>query len=96
LIGIDYSDGMLERAPRRIARGGWQNVHLVHADAATLTLADIAAAIGKRDLSIDRAICILGLSVIPEWEAAFHATFGLLRPGGRYVVMDCYFGSPQG
>src|SRR5262249_28669135 len=29
LIGVDYSEGMLERARRKIAKRGWQNVHLV-------------------------------------------------------------------
>jgi len=91
LIGVDYSEGMLERARRKVAKRGWQNVHLVRADAAKLTLADLVAATGKPDLSIDRAICTLGLSVIPEWESAFLATFAVLRPGARYVVMDCYF-----
>ncbi len=91
LIGVDYSEGMLERARRKIARRGWKNVHLVRADAAKLTLADLVSATGKADPSIDRAICTLGLSVIPEWESAFRSTFALLRPGGRYAVMDCYF-----
>jgi len=54
LIGVDYSEAMLDRARRKIAKRGWQNVHLVHADAAKLTHADLVAATGKPDLSIDR------------------------------------------
>src|SRR5215831_15963218 len=61
LIGVDYSERMLERAQRRIQRRGWRNVHLVCADAAKLTLRDLASAIGKLDLWVDRAICTLGL-----------------------------------
>src|SRR5262245_48818151 len=46
LIGVDYSEGMLERARRKIARRGWKNVHLVRADAAQLTHADLVSATG--------------------------------------------------
>ena len=91
LIGVDYSEGMLQRARTKVAKRRWQNVHLVRADAGTLTLAELVAATGRLDLSIDRAICILGFSVIPDWESALRATFALLRPGARYVAMDCYF-----
>ena len=33
-------------------------------------------------------LCTLGFSVIPDWEAVFARSWALLRPGGRYAMMD--------
>lgn len=33
-------------------------------------------------------MCTLGLSVVPDWQSVFDVTFDLLRPGGRYAIMD--------
>jgi ubiquinone/menaquinone biosynthesis C-methylase UbiE len=36
ILGVDWSNGMLERAHRRIADNGWTNVTLVKADVTAL------------------------------------------------------------
>ncbi len=33
---------------------------------------------------------MLGYTVIPDWETVLETTFGLLRPGGRYAVVDVH------
>jgi SAM-dependent methyltransferase len=38
----------------------------------------------------DAAICMLGLSVVPDWTDVFQRMFDLVRPGGRVAVMDLY------
>ncbi|MCB0211206.1 MAG: methyltransferase domain-containing protein [Anaerolineae bacterium] len=91
LIGTDYSAEMLAQAQQRIARSGWGNVHLLQADAAQLSRPALISLTGKPDLKIDRVLCTLGMSVIPEWERAFERSFELLASGGRYVIMDYFF-----
>jgi ubiquinone/menaquinone biosynthesis C-methylase UbiE len=84
ILGVDYSKGMLARARSKIGRFGWENVRLQQADARVLT----AEQLGSPE--IDAVICMLGLSVVPEWELAFGRMYDLLRPGGRFVAMDLF------
>ena len=86
LIGLDFSAGMLAKARRRVRRQGWENVHLIEADARTLSkeLLSEHAGIDR----VDRVLCTLGFTVVPEWEAVFERSCALLKPGGRYAIMD--------
>lgn len=88
LVGADYSQGMLDQARRKVSRAGWENVHLLHADAQTITLNQIVAATGIPPQPFDRLLITLGLTVIPDWEAAFARAWELLKPGGRIAIMD--------
>lgn len=38
IVGIDISEGMLEKAERKIERNNWENVELVHGDGAQIEL----------------------------------------------------------
>jgi ubiquinone/menaquinone biosynthesis C-methylase UbiE len=84
IIAIDYSPGMLARAKTKVRDAGWDNVKLIEADARTLD----ADMVGVEQ--VDAAICMLGLSVVPDWTEVFQRMFNLVRPGGRIVVMDLY------
>ncbi len=44
---------------------------------------------------IDRMLCTLGYSVVPEWESVFQNTWNFLAPGGRYAIMDWYIPTPS-
>ncbi len=90
LVAADYSQGMLAQARRKVDRAGWANVHLLHVDAQILTLAEISAATGLLAQSFDRVVITLGMTVIPDWQAAFERAWAMLRPGGRLVIMDWY------
>jgi ubiquinone/menaquinone biosynthesis C-methylase UbiE len=81
LVGVDLTPQMLDRARARIARGGWENVHVREAD---------VCALGPDELGrpFDAALCTLGLSVIPDWQGAWQSMLALVRPGGRVAVMD--------
>ncbi|TYP90782.1 class I SAM-dependent methyltransferase [Blastococcus xanthinilyticus] len=82
ICAIDYSPGMLARAAAKVRKTGWDNVDLIEADARTLD----AELVGLPQ--VDAAICVLGLSVVPDWREVFERMFGLVRSGGRVVVMD--------
>lgn len=84
VVAVDYSPGMLARARRKVEAAGWDNVTLVEADARLLT----GELIGTE--FVDTAICMLGLSVIPDWQDVFERIYRLVRPGGRVVIMDLY------
>ena len=88
LVGLDYSSGMLAKARRRVRRKGWGNVRLIQADARTLS-EDLLKEHANVD-RIDNVLCTLGFTVIPDWEAVFEQSWALLKPGGRYAIMDWY------
>ncbi len=86
ILGVDWSDGMLEQARRRIADNGWTNVTLVKGDVTALPESVVETA------SYDAGICTLGLSIISEPEKAFQALKNAVRGGGRIVIGDvCSF-----
>ena len=84
ICAIDYSSGMLARARAKVRDAGWDNVKLVEADARMLD----SDMVGLEQ--VDAAICMLGLSVVPDWTDVFERMFNMVRPGGRVVVMDLY------
>ncbi len=86
LIGLDFSSGMLTKSRRKAERNGWANVHLIQADARTLSeeLLREHAGIDR----VDKVLCTLGFTVIPDWEAVFDRSWALLKAGGRYADMD--------
>ncbi len=85
VVGCDYSHGMLARARSKVTAAGWDNVTLVEADARTITVESLDLA-----QPADGVICMLGLSVVPDWQLAFDRMYDVVRPGGRVVVMDLY------
>jgi demethylmenaquinone methyltransferase/2-methoxy-6-polyprenyl-1,4-benzoquinol methylase len=89
LIGADLTAAMLRRASARARRAGWSNVTLVEFDVTSLTRERLeqagTLAAGK---PVDAVLCTLGMSVIPQWEAAWEAMLAIVRPGGAVAVMD--------
>ncbi len=66
VIGTDFSKGMLAQAQRKIEKKGWRNVRLLPADARTLSAEMIQESLGLPELQVERMLCTLGLSVVPE------------------------------
>ncbi len=89
LLGIDFSEKMLDKAREKIADHNWRNVHLLQGDARQTSRADFEALI-DRSVQIDCILCTLGLSVFPDWRDVFSRSFELLDRGGRYCVMDLF------
>jgi demethylmenaquinone methyltransferase/2-methoxy-6-polyprenyl-1,4-benzoquinol methylase len=88
VVGVDLSEGMLRQARRRVACAGWTNVALVRSDVHAFDSAALERASGRR--AADAVLCTLGFTAFPDWEVAFHRSFALLRPGGRYAIMDVH------
>lgn len=55
ILGIDWSDGMLQKANRKIADNGWTNAKLVKGDVTAIPESVVQTA------SYDAGICTLGL-----------------------------------
>jgi len=89
LFGVDFSEGMLRRAKKAGEKNGWTNLYPLQRDARELTIADLEEASGG-PVHLDAILVTLGLSVIPDWETVLRNTFGLLKPGGRYVIFDVF------
>ncbi|MGF6889263.1 ubiquinone/menaquinone biosynthesis C-methylase UbiE [Nocardia sp. GAS34] len=86
ILGIDWSEGMLLQAWRRISDNGWKNVELYRGDVSAIPESVLRAS------SYDAGICTLGLSMVSEPERAFQALKSAVRGGGRIVIGDvCSF-----
>jgi ubiquinone/menaquinone biosynthesis C-methylase UbiE len=90
VIGADASRGMLGKAERRARRNGWHNVQLLDVHDHAAEPQQISAQCGP----IDRVLCFLSLSVIPDWEAVLEQWFRALAPGGRFVIADVHNATP--
>ncbi|MGH9185354.1 MAG: class I SAM-dependent methyltransferase [Acidimicrobiales bacterium] len=79
VTAVDHSEEMLASARACAGAEGWHNIEFVHADAAHVELpAD----------SFDAALCVLGLSVMPDHRGAMAQVRNALKAGGRFVVLD--------
>ena len=89
IYGTDFSKGMLNRGLSTIEKNKWNGITLFQADARKLTTSFIKEQI-KEDLSFDRLICVLGLSVVPDWELVLDNMLLLLKEEGRIVIVDVF------
>lgn len=78
LVGVDYSQEMLDAAQKVVNAHGWTNVELVQSDAATM----------QPGTDFDVVLSTLGLVVIPRYEQAMQRAWEALKPGGKYVIAD--------
>lgn len=88
VLGVDRSVGMLRKANRRSKRAGWTNLVLRQAAAADVNTGLLSEVLGQPQ--VDGVLCAIGLTALPHWEATFDALFSLVRPGGRFVLLDVY------
>jgi ubiquinone/menaquinone biosynthesis C-methylase UbiE len=85
LIGADISSGMLAKAGKKSAAAGWgDTVRLVTGDAATLSASDLGVE------GVDRLHIFLGMTAFPDMAGTFTKLWGLLKPGGRCVIVDVH------
>lgn len=88
VLGVDRSGGMLRKAQRRAERSGWAHVSLHRGSAADVDEALLTRTLGVPQ--VDGVLCALGLTALPDWEATFEDLFALVRPGGRFALLDVY------
>lgn len=85
-IGVDLSSAMLARGSRKLEREGLgARGRLASGDAERLPL---------RDGLFDGALVSFGIRNVGNVEAAFREVFRVLRPGGRFVILE--FSMPAG
>jgi demethylmenaquinone methyltransferase / 2-methoxy-6-polyprenyl-1,4-benzoquinol methylase len=85
-IGVDLSSAMLARGSRKLEQGGLGGRgRLASGDAERLPL---------RDALFDGALVSFGIRNVGNVEAAFREVFRVLKPGGRFVILE--FSMPTG
>jgi len=85
IAGVDFSPEMLEKAKQRIENHGWNNVELFEADVT-------AFALDNEEL-FDVGVCTLGLSIIPDFKAAYYSLVSKIREGGEIIIGDMQLAS---
>lgn len=79
IIGIDYSEGMLKQARRRILKNGWHNIKVIRGDAARLE-----NVLGP----VDAISAVWCLGIVDDLDTALERSVGLLRKGGCLSIVD--------
>ena len=79
VIGVDYSEGMLAQAAKRVEVHGWKNVQLMRGDAVKLE--------GVPD-NVDAVVSMWCLGIVYDLDAALQRALAVLKPGGRIAIMD--------
>jgi arsenite methyltransferase len=82
-IGVDMTDGMLERAKRAAAASGMDHVELRKGNALDLPADD-----GSVDVVISNGV----INLVPDKAAAFAEVFRILKSGGRMLLGDIVVG----
>jgi len=85
IIGIDFSDAMLERARSAAKEAGLGNVTFLSADAGALPL---------NDASIDVALVNGIFNLNPKREAIFQELARVVRPGGAVYAAELVLKDP--
>jgi len=78
IIGVDLTEEMLVQAKNRIKDKGWNNVELVHSDAAQFQFPD----------GIDGVISTFAITLIPEFDEVILNGCKSLNKGKRWVILD--------
>lgn len=94
IIGIDISQGMLEKANEKIWKNNWNNIKTFQEDVRKIDKEWIKKEL-EADLKFDSVLCDLGLSGFPEWENIIDNILTLLKPNGKLVIMDWYIDKPS-
>ena len=78
LIGVDLTDAMLAQARARIEREGWQNVELIHQDAASYVFPS----------NLDGIYSTFALSLVPEAPEIIRKSAHSLKNEGHWSLLD--------
>lgn len=85
IVGVDLSAEMLGRAKARIRRHQWENIELVEAD-----VTEFRYAVGRQ---FDAGVCTLGISIIPDYMAAYAALLSHVKEQGEIIIGDMQLAS---
>ena len=79
VVGVDFSEGMLERGRAKVARKGLDHVTLLHGDALDLPFEDDRFA---------AATVAFGIRNVADLGAGLRELVRVVRPGGRVVCLE--------
>ena len=79
VTGIDFSQGMLEKAKERVVDLGLKNTELAHMDVGQMTFPDS---------SFDIVFAAYVLPAVPDHRKAMDEMVRVCRPGGRIVFLN--------
>ncbi len=79
VTGIDFTDGMLDKANENNKRLGFTNVEFVKGDIEEMPLAD-------KQFNVVVSNCVLNL--VPNKQKAFSEIYRVLKSGGHFCVSD--------
>ncbi len=80
IVGVDFSSEMLRAAKKKIKENNWKNITLIQADVTTFN--------SEMDEKFDVGVCTLGMSIIPEFKAAYHNLLAHVRTSGEIIIGD--------
>jgi ubiquinone/menaquinone biosynthesis C-methylase UbiE len=83
IYGVDLSEGMLAEAKQVCADHGWQNVTLIHSDAAEY----------MSPMLVDGILFSLSYATMPHHEEVLRQAWEQLHRGKYLVIMDAQFPS---
>jgi arsenite methyltransferase len=79
VIGIDFTEKMIEKARVNVEKLGFNNVEFRYGDIENIPVQDNTAHVVVSN-------CVLNL--VPDKEKAFAETFRILKPGGHFSISD--------
>jgi ubiquinone/menaquinone biosynthesis C-methylase UbiE len=88
IVGVDNSWMMLRGARRSLARCNNIAGHMLRYDARQLSPQILRQE--TRLLGVDVVVCTFGFSAMRDWKIPFHRSYDLLKPGGRYLILDVH------
>ncbi len=96
IIGVDISEGMLSKAFEKVGEQDYSNVALQNADVSLLNKAWLEQYREENPIqSVDAVLCDLGLSGFENWRGVVDNLLDILKPEGKFVVMDWLIEKPS-
>jgi demethylmenaquinone methyltransferase/2-methoxy-6-polyprenyl-1,4-benzoquinol methylase len=78
IIGVDFTDAMLDVARKRAQSAGWSNIEFIQADMAEYEF----------PAGIAGVLSTFAISLVPQFDQVIHRGAAALRPGGRMSILD--------
>jgi len=96
IIGVDISEGMLSKAFEKVREQKYPNVVLHNTDVSLLNKAWLKQyKLENPSQPVDAVICDLGLSGFEDWRGVVDNLLDVLKPEGKFVVMDWLIEEPS-